>query len=361
MYPIALLFILGILSVTASDIKERLWEPQKHPAIIKRHIIGFTTPSRRMDVSSEFNGRVESVFVQEGDTIIGALGSSIVVVQLDQRFARISRDQAKTALEMAVHQEEQLKTELAIVKRQLDYHRNEVKRIESLALSGKVTQSNLDAAVFDADSSALQVERAQTALTLAETTIADARHTLADAEERLKRHSIVAPAGWIVAERSVEPGAIVQAGQRLLYLADVSKLAIKIRLSEFEIIALRKTKDIVLNFPSQKHPSARAELHRIEVDHDPITNKRLVELRIPGESAPAATGGLEVSLTLEIPDPGGLVMVPRDFLTIRFEQYFVTLEDGSESNIIPLREQGEYMLISHQDLPEAAILTRPGK
>ena len=358
-YRLVIIFSLVTSLVAGGEDKQKYWNLQKHPAIVERAIVGFTAPSRKMDVATEFDGRVEAVLLNEGDTVIGEADSRVPVVILDNRFAAIAMERAKTTLRTAVQRKEQLKVDLALAKRQLGYHRNEVERIEALAKSGKVTQTNLDATVFNADSSALQVERVQTAILLADTAITEARHALDDAEERLARHSIDAPTGWIVLQRLVEPGVIVRQGESVLRLADVGELAIQLRLSEVEIAALQATKAIFLSFPRQEHPAATARIHHIEVDHDPITNKRLVELWIPGESAPSPTGGLEVSVTLKIPDPGGLVLVPRDFLTLRFEQYFVTLKDGSESTVIPLREQGNYVFISQSGFPDGAILTRP--
>ena len=335
------------------------WYPNQNPAMIERKITAFTTPSRTLEVSAEFAGRVESIAVNEGETIQGNSDSRTPVVTLDTRFVAIAKDRAETALKKAITEVEQSKTELALAERQLEFHRHEVKRIESLASSGKIRKSDLDAAKFEADRSALQVERAQSTLALADTAIEDARHQLADVVERLDRHSIDVPSGWVVLERLVEPGTIVNAGQTLLRLADVSELAIELRLSEAEITALKQDEDILLTFRHHNFNPVKAQIYRIDVNHDPVTNKRLVELRIPGESAPAPSGGLEVSLTLTISDPSGLILVPEDFLTLRFEQYFVTFKDGKESSVIPLREQGKYVLISGQELPDSAVLKRP--
>lgn len=337
------------------------WYPFEHPAIIERRITAFTAPSRTLNISTEFRGRVLSVHVNAGNTITGQLGDKSPVIVLDSRFAIIARDSAKTDLEIAIQQSEQLKIDLSLAKRTFEFHRNEVKRIESLAKSGKVRQSNLDETQFNADSSALQVDRATMALALAETSVSKARHNLADAEERLARHTIFAPADWVVLERSVEPGAMVEPGQILLRLADLDELAIESRLSEDEIAVLEKMNPIPIQFQHHDSPSITAKIHRIDVDHDPVTNKRLVELRIKGESAPVKSGGLEVSIVLLLPDPGGLLQIPKDFLTLRFEQYFVTLKAGKQSTVIPIREQGENVLISRHDLPESAILTRPQK
>ena len=337
------------------------WYPFEHPAIIKRRITAFTAPARTLNISAEFPGRVLSVHVNTGNTITGKMGDKSPVIVLDSRFATIARDRAKTDLEIAIQQSEQLKIDLSLAKRQLEFHRNEVERIESLAKSGKVRQSDLDETLFNADISALQVDRASMALALAETSVSKGRHNLADAEERLARHTIFAPSGWVVLERSVEPGAIVDPEQTLLRLADLEELAIESRLSEDEIAVLEKMSPILIQFQHHDYPSVAAKIHRIDVDHDPATNKRLVELRIPGESAPVKSGGLEVSLVLLLPDPGGLLQVPKDFLTLRFEQYFVTLKAGKQSTVTPIREQGANVLISRHDLPESAILTRPQK
>ena len=338
--------------------QELYWDPSEHPAIVEHEIVAFTEPAHHLNLAAEFSGRVNSVLVEKGSIIAGASGTWAPVVILDSKFATIARNRAQVAKDLAQLQYQQAQNDLALAQRQQEHYLAEVRRIESLASKGKVRKTDLDAAIFDADQSKIGVERAEVSLIFAEQSLKDASYQLDDAEERLARHVIKAPAGWVVTNRGVEPGAFIQRGLSLLNLVDTTELAIKLRLSEEEISAIPAGTGVNVDFVRQEFPSVSARIHHINVDHDPITNKRLVELRIPGTSAPFATGGLEVIIKLFVKDRNGLVFIPHNFLTLRLEQYFIKLKEGREFSVIPLRRQGDFVLISQEQLPDNAVLVR---
>lgn len=350
--------VAALLCAGPDDARAERWVPADHPASFARTITAFTSPSRKLDVASEFPGRVLEVAITEGARVPGERGRLEVVVRLDSRFATIARDRAATALVTAERSEVQSRKRLALAQREQTYRDAEVERIRDLARNGRVRSSDLDAVVFEADRAALEVESREAALALASTAVTAARHDLDEAEERLARHEIRAPAGWIVLERRVEPGAMVLAGEALLVVADVATLSVETRLSEEEVRALPRD-GVDLEFRHGNGVAARARVHRIDVDHNPATLKRLVELRLPGDAAPAETGGLEVTFSLSIPDPAGSLLVHEDFVTHRHEQAFVQLDDGRRLPILPLRRQNDHWLISRDALPADASLIRP--
>ncbi len=345
---------------TASD--SRTWKPHEHPATLVREVTGFTEPSRTVAIAAEFAGRVVEVRAEAGDRLgePDRDGAAPIVVLLDDRFATIARDRAQASLSQARVAREEVDKRLAIAQREEAYQKNEVERIRDLAERGKVRASDLDAAVFQADRAALRVAAEETAAASAEARVETARLDVEGAEERLKRHRIRGRAGWVVLERDVEPGAMVGPATPLLRLADVDTLAVTIRLSEPEIGALRSLgDDVELRFRHHDEAAVRARVHRIGVDHDPITNKRLVELRFEGAQAPSPTGGLEVRLQLEVDDPSGSLVIPREFLRERFEQTFVFLDDGRRLPVLPLRADAAVVLVSPNDLPVDAVLVTP--
>lgn len=336
------------------------WVPAEHPATLERVITAFTEPARRLALSSEFAGRVITIGPEAGERIDGDPNSSTVVAKLDDRFAALARDRASTALEQARRDEATARARLAIAEREHRYRLLEVDRIRELASKGKVPTSELDAVTYRADVAELDRKLAESRLALAGQAIEAAQIELDDAEERLARHEIRAPAGWTVLSREVEPGMMVSPGQPLLELADVSTLSIHARLSEAEVRALRAIgAKIPVEFVHANESSAQARLHRVDVDHDPVTLKRVVELRLPGSSAPEASGGLEVAFRLRVEDPTGSLRIPEPFLEQRLERYFVHLRDGRRLPIVPLRVRPAYVLVSPESLPADAVLIRP--
>lgn len=137
-------------------------------------------------------------------------------------------------------------------------------------------------------------------------------------------------------------------------LLDVERLLVPLRLSEPALAALREQKTISLTFLDGR--SAEATLHRIDPRHDPVSRKRLCELVINAADAPEASGGLEVSINLQMRDPAGSVLIPRHLLAPRFERWVVRFADGTESSVVPLREVGDAVAVAKREIPEGALL-----
>ena len=358
--PRILLPFFLFIATTVAEIhaEEKFWFPNKNPAIITRKITAFTSPSRYLDIAPEFSGIVKEIFVQEGEKIRGEKKSKSVVMKLDDQLIELARDRARNRLELTKEEVTQAKLDLEIRERVVSYRQKEVKRIESLADSGKVREADLDLAIFEYDRSQLELKKARIAIRTAEALFQESTIDFADAEERLARHSLYGPSEWILLDRLVEVGAFVQSGKKVLRFADTEKLAIHVRLSEEEVIALQNIGTIEVHFVRYKHFRVEAKIHNIDVDYDPVTNKRLIELRIPGDQAPVKSGGLEVELSIRVADTGGLIFIPPEFVSVRLEQHFVTLDNGNEIAIIPLRREGENIIVSSSNLPENAILQR---
>lgn len=248
---------------------------------------------------------------------------------------------------------------LAQVQRNAEYQKNEVGRIRGLTESGKVRKIEYDAIKYEFDLSLLKVEELKQEQNLIEESVGRHERILMEAEEQLKRHTLTAPSGWVVTQKHVEPGSIVSSGQTLLELADLSEYVIDLVLSEEEALALAKMETIWVQFIHHDLPPVLTYIHHINVDFDPKTRKRLVQLRIPGKESPLVSGGLEVSITIAIPEKNNSIMIPQTFITSKLEQKFVTTTEGQSIQIIPLRIQNGYVVTSKKSIPEISVLTIP--
>jgi multidrug efflux pump subunit AcrA (membrane-fusion protein) len=336
------------------------------PARIERRIALWTAPVATLDLAPEVAGRLAALLPQPGEALPPG-----PVVRIDPELADLAVVQAEAAVAQAA-------AELAAAAatrtaREADLRRSadgraqaerERARFARLRDEQRVSETELDR-VGLAAAQAAQAEQAAAA----DAAAAEASHTAAAARQRTAeaqlataraqraRHDLAGPAGWIVLARLHEPGAMVAAGIPVLRLADTSRLLLAARLDEAELADLRRLAaagGVPVRFIGGG--AATAAVRRIDVTYDPASRKRLVELVLPGEAAPEASGGLQAELVLAVPDPAGGVTVPASCVQWRIEQPWVRLADGGERPVQVLRRDGGRIVLAAATLPAGARL-----
>lgn len=325
---------LLMLAALAWAAAEEHYDPRAHPAVVQRTITGYTRPLAQLELAPELAGRLLVVAAQPGERLAGTAPP----VRLDPVLADLAVRQAEEALAgseavLAVRQ-----SEIDRLRGELELSQRERARIEELAGTGGASQRDLDQARTARVRASLVVAAAEASLAANRAERATAAVRLDEARERRARHDLSAPAGWVVMERLLEPGAIVQPGQAVLRLADVSSLLVQLRLDEDELAALRTAEAagaLRVRFAAGGREAA-ARLRRVEVGFDHASRKRLAELVVAGADAPEASGGLAVTLALAVADPG-LAAIPAAYLAWRLEQPWATAADGSALALHPRR------------------------
>jgi len=190
------------------------------------------TPAR-IAISSQAAARIDAVLVREGDRV--RAGQPLVRLRSDE--AQAALEAARAALREAEGRQRQLEgvqrpvaeQQLAQARANLEAARRELERARELVAQGYVSQSRVDEAQrqVDTTSAALASARAQAdgvrqggiEAELARARIAQARANLASAEARLDTLVLAAPAGGVVLTRAAEPGDTAQVGRTLLTMA----------------------------------------------------------------------------------------------------------------------------------------------
>ncbi|ABB38359.1 efflux transporter, RND family, MFP subunit [Oleidesulfovibrio alaskensis G20] len=265
-------------------------------------LTGFTRPRTRLALVSEVPARCTQVYADVGDPI----GEKGVFATLDTTFIRLEL-QANRA------DQQRLKSDVA-------YFDKETSRYRNLVGGKHAAQSQLDGIVRDLVTARQQLER----LRIDEMTLA----------ERLRRHTISAPSGWRVIERSVEPGEWVTQGQKLAVIGDFDTLLVPLALSVREFEALKAMERIELTLPDSG-TRISAVVERVSPDFDPATRKINVDLQVTGETG-VLRGGIRTELALRMPDEGGAVAVPQSALTRAYEDWFLVRPDGERVRVLVL-------------------------
>lgn len=222
-----------------------------------------TLELREARLGAQVPGIVLSVRVEEGDS--AKPGDTLVL--LDTVARAIQRDQARAAamaaratweqtsrgsrsedIGQALAQKEAARAQLAGVQ-------DNFRRIEGLASQGAATPAQLEAARTQLAASQAQLKALEAMadrlvkgsrveeIARARAQFDQAEAALRAAQDQLERSVVRAPEGpkgrWIVTERLVEPGEMVQPGGQVASLADPGRAELRIYLSEKAAAAVK--------------------------------------------------------------------------------------------------------------------------
>lgn len=273
------------------------------PAYRNVTLAGFTRACATLPLVAEAGGKVLAVNADVGDRI-AAQG---VFATIDDTFIRLD-------LEANREEQEKLRSRIA-------YDEREAGRYRTLVDKGSASKSRLD-----------ELEQ----------TLRDNRHQLRELairaqvlEERLARTRVMAPAGWRVTARQVEPGQRVNEGEVLGEVSDFSTLMIPVALSPQQYTALQaQQKGLNVQLPDH-HLTVPVRVYRVNPGFDEQTRKISVDLALT-EPLEDQRGGLRATLVLQLPEGSGAVMLPPQAVEESYEEYWVTREDGERIRVVRL-------------------------
>ena len=266
-------------------------------------LTGFTRARNSMTLVTEESGRVHKVVADVGDT----LGEHGLFAELDTTF--IELDLAGNRAD-----QQRLKSDVA-------YNKKEMDRYQALVQSKNAAQSTLDNNIR-AHQSALQQLRAKQ---IEEKVLM----------ERMKRFSLLGPPGWKVVTRYIEPGEWVTKGEKVAELGRYDVLLVPFALTSAEYKALGNQGDTVDLALTDLNKSVKAAIVRVSPGFDPQTRKINVDLEI-AKGDFEFRGGLRTELTIDLPDPGGAVLVPKTALVKAYEEYFLITPDQQRVRVVLL-------------------------
>ncbi|MEZ6853265.1 efflux RND transporter periplasmic adaptor subunit [Halodesulfovibrio aestuarii] len=264
------------------------------------HMTGFTRPRTIITVSSEENARCIAVYADVGD-----------VIKPDGVFARLNSIFVDLDIRRNLEKQEAIKSAVT-------YYSKEAERYRSLIAKDYAAQTTLDALKRDLDSAREEID----ALKVEEMIL----------REHKNRHSIVAPVGWRVIERYIEPGELVHDGDELAKIGNFNVLLVSFALTPSELITLQKMDKIELELPELNQKVA-ARIEYVSPDFDSEMRKIEVELAI--DTFPVEKrGGIRADLYLPMEEAKGAIVVPESALVQGYEEAFLIRESGEEVPVI---------------------------
>ena len=204
-------------------------------------------------VSAETSGRLETLFVDEGDTIergvvLGVIDSSITTLQLERALAQ--RQSAVTAIDIASIAIEQAAQDAQLA-------RKEFERIASLIEKGSANQQQYDQAETRDKQAALTKDHAQATYRARQADLARIDADLAILRRSLEDCSPTAPVSGIIVNKLTEPGELLAPGKPIVEIAKIDTVWVKIYLPAHGIAAIRLGETVTVD-----PEDGRAELPR---------------------------------------------------------------------------------------------------
>ena len=300
-------------------------------------LTGYSRSQTTVTLSSEVSGRVLKINYDVGQVI----GKS-PFLSIDQTFIDLEISATRHSLE-------QLKITRKKRGSRVEYLDKEFRRIDKLFRRGSSPESRRDTSREDLDQARFDLEAVGVEIAIAQT-------RLRELQERKRRHTINAPADWIVVAKLVEAGELVTVDTPVARIADFKHLVVPLSVSAQELAAIQRLSpefDIMLD-----GKTARASLNWINPEFDEKTRKVNIELMVRSYPGPRR-GGLTCRLALQTVTEG--LWVPTQAVISRYENPRVFLKkSGSEVKVIVLGQTENYFIIADDPrLPPGTLLRKP--
>lgn len=276
------------------------------PATREVRLTAFTKARTLLHLSSEVSGRVNQIFSDVGDRI----AEDGRILCLDDTFTRLDLDKNRSdqALQMV----------------DIDYFNKQVTRYRRL-----VTQNS---------SAQIQLDDSERNLQRAREQLKGLKIIHRSLDERLQRHCLYAPAGWLMVERRIEQGQWLNIGDPAATVGDYSQLLLSLALTHEELKALKRAEDSLTLYLTDLERQIAATIKHISPAFDPESRKTQVDLQIDARQLDHPRGGLRVELALQLPLNSGTVTLPRSALMTAYDEYWLEREDGSKVQVTYLGE-----------------------
>jgi HlyD family secretion protein len=308
---------------------------------------GKVEPQVIYEAHTPFPGIVETLNVHEGQKV--QAGQLLVAMDDTEAKARLATAQAalkgaQSSFQAAKNggtQEERNSLKGEIAKAQIDHDeaQQNLKALQSLQSSGAASPSEISAAEMRvaADNSSLQVLQQRLTDRYGSDYVAHSQATLADAQAAYAaaldalNHAIVhAPFSGTVYSVPVSRTEYVNQGDRLLSMADLSKLQVRGYFDEPEIGKLQTGQAVAIVWDARPNETWHGHISRLPSTIITYGTRNVGEVVITIDDADdALLPDTNVRVTVSVANVSNVLMVPRDALHIERGAPFVYRKEGN--------------------------------
>jgi membrane fusion protein (multidrug efflux system) len=277
--------------------------------------VGTLKPDEEVVVSSEIDGILRELKVQEGSVV----SKGMLLARINDTDYRLELSRAEAALR-------QVNASLANAK-------VEFERKEALYKEGLVTRQQYDDIVARRLLAEGEVDRAGGTLDLA--------------REKLAKTKIHAPIAGIIREKKVTPGDYIRNGTPLLYLTRNNPVKLSFTVTEKDVARLKIGQECLFKVDAFPEREFKGKLNVIYPNLEERTRSLQVEALVPNPQM-LLKPGLFARVTIYTGDAVGKVVVPVTALLYENDKVktFVVEQDKAKERVVRLGgKYGEYMEI----------------
>ncbi len=262
---------------------------------------GSLDPEWQAEVASKVDGRLERVYVHEGD--------------------RVSRGQVLALLEQVDTKADELNARGSYLDAQTNLRKAEtdLARYEKLYATGAVSQQVVDDYRF--------------ARANAEAKLEAARGNLQSMESKSAATVLVAPADGIVAKRYYQEGYYAKAGTPVFAIADISRLKTVINVPEGQVAGIAVGNEARIELPSYPNKKLVGKITRIAPVADLPAHTFATEISV--DNSEGLLAGIYANVTLQAEPKENVLTIPLHAIVMRDDQQTIFVAD--EQGVIQRR------------------------
>lgn len=292
---------------------------------------GTTAPLKIVALRSRVEGQLLDLAVDVGDGV--TRGQTLV--RLDQNLLLTDYNEAIAELASREFEVNEAEAELAQVVAQVEQAKAQLKQAEADAArfknladagavseqAGEVAQTAKVTAAKILQATQQQINIRQQAIAAAEGRVLAQRAIVNQTTERLNYTVLRSPLGGVVLSKTVETGDVVQPGQALLEIGDLSGIKIEIQISDRELNQFSLGQNVSVNLDAFPSETFQGEVTRISPVADAAARLIPIEITISNPGNQISSG-----LLARVSGAGGsaqTVMVPESAIQQKNSQTIV--------------------------------------
>ena len=272
--------------------------PQRQSITPVMRFAGSLDPVWQADVAAKIDGRVEKVYVNEGDKVT----AGTVLAHLEQTEQTANLLSAKGSLMDA--------------QTTLERAERELQRYQALYEKGAVSEQTVDNYRFARNN--------------AQGKLSEAQGVWDNMQDKLSGASVTAPQDGIISKRYYQEGYYAKVGTALFNIADISELTAKINIPEGQIsnIAVGGLADITV--PAYPDDKFSGMITRISPVADMPARTFAAEVTVDN-SAGKLRGGVYANVVITAEPKENALVIPMSAIVMREDQrtVFVVDDDGA--------------------------------
>ena len=274
---------------------------------------GNIQPMTEAPILARATGYVKDRLVDIGDRVkAGQLLADIEAPELDQQVeqAEAALKQAQAALDQASANYDQGKSNLALAQ-------VTARRYGNLSARGVVSRQENDQYQTAYQASQAQLAALDKGVAAAKSAVSSSQANLGRLREMQAYKQVKAPFDGIITVRNVDVGALINAGNTLLYrIAQIGTLRTYVNVPQGDADAVKVGQTAKLSVSNSPGRVFVGRVARTANALDPATRTLLVEVQVPNASGELLPGMYaDVDLNIPVVDPP--VALPADALVVR--------------------------------------------